>query len=403
MRGSGTHAPERSGGRISSLDGLRGVAGLAVVVTHLLVASSAALGAPFQNPRTGSSFPSFNWWITYTPLHILWAGQEAVIVFFVLSGFVLAWPAARGRGFRVLSYYPRRLVRLYVPAWGAVVVGAILHAAFARHAVPGTTFWLAGHTQPLSVHGAVRDATLLRGAGGSAIDPVLWTLQWELWFSLLLPAYLLAGVISRRIPATALALAAAALVAIGRAQQDSAWHYMPMFLLGALVAYHHEALGAGAARVLRGRAAQAGAVVVCIVLLTASWWLAGGNSGPRAGLGHALAAAGGALAIVLALFVPALERGLRRRPAQWLGTRAYSIYLVHEPVLVTLGFAVGARPSVLFLFAVALPAALIAAELFFRGVEGPSHDRSRRIGRAIDRAVDRRRRRVVAATSPAAN
>ena len=36
--------------------------------------------------------------MTYTPLHLLWAGGEAVFVFFVLSGYVLAHTDLSTRG-----------------------------------------------------------------------------------------------------------------------------------------------------------------------------------------------------------------------------------------------------------------------------------------------------------------
>jgi peptidoglycan/LPS O-acetylase OafA/YrhL len=53
--------------------------------------------------------------LSYTPLHLVWAGPEAVLVFFVLSGLVLS-AATQGRSdFRWSAYYPSRLMRLYLP------------------------------------------------------------------------------------------------------------------------------------------------------------------------------------------------------------------------------------------------------------------------------------------------
>lgn len=63
-------------GRIASLDSLRGLAALSVVVWHI------ATMFPF------SSDP----WFARTPFHIFGDGEEAVAIFFALSGFVLMLP-----------------------------------------------------------------------------------------------------------------------------------------------------------------------------------------------------------------------------------------------------------------------------------------------------------------------
>jgi uncharacterized membrane protein len=74
-------------GRVRSLDGLRGVAALIVVVHHALLTSPTL--ARVNYGAVPGSVHGFLWWMTYTPLHLIWAGPEAVFVFFVLSGFVL--------------------------------------------------------------------------------------------------------------------------------------------------------------------------------------------------------------------------------------------------------------------------------------------------------------------------
>src|SRR5271154_1701910 len=115
--------------RVRSLDGLRGIAAL-VVVVHPSMLTSRVLAAPFYG-QPGGHFPAFSWWLTYTPLHLVWAGSEAVVVFFVLSGFVLVRAAERP-GFRWRAYYPSRMLRLYLPVWAALVLGFVLYEAVPR-------------------------------------------------------------------------------------------------------------------------------------------------------------------------------------------------------------------------------------------------------------------------------
>ena len=54
-----------------------------------------------------------------------WDGTGAVLVFFVLSGFVLTLaftgPAKSGEP-RWANYYARRIPRLYVPVWAAIAL-----------------------------------------------------------------------------------------------------------------------------------------------------------------------------------------------------------------------------------------------------------------------------------------
>ena len=74
-------------GRILALDALRGVAACTVMFYHCLVAMPAFYAVYTAQPAAPEAIV---WWLAYSPLHLLWGGLEGVIVFFVLSGFVLA-------------------------------------------------------------------------------------------------------------------------------------------------------------------------------------------------------------------------------------------------------------------------------------------------------------------------
>ncbi|MEH7247503.1 acyltransferase family protein, partial [Neobacillus niacini] len=72
--------------RLEELDSLRGIASLTVVIHHTLLTLPIFLAA-HQHEQINSTIVKI---FTNSPLHIIWGGHEAVILFFVLSGFVLS-------------------------------------------------------------------------------------------------------------------------------------------------------------------------------------------------------------------------------------------------------------------------------------------------------------------------
>ena len=57
---------------------------------------------------------------------------------------------------------------------------------------------------------------------------------------------------------------------------------------------------------------------------------------------------------------------------QWMGRVSFSLYLVHEPIVVSTAYALGGRPPVWAEMLIAVPVALLVAEGFYRGVEVPT-------------------------------
>lgn len=363
--------------RFRGLDGLRGLAALVVLVHHVLLCDAALAQAHRAYPGDLSGPVKL---LAYSPLHLAWAGAEAVLVFFVLSGLVLsAGPLSgpRPRGTWV-EYYPRRVVRLYLPVVGALAL-ALLQARWLRHSapLPDASWVYNAHVGSGTVHNAVRDATLLHEKA-TFLDGPLWSLHWEVLFSLALPAYLL---LARRRVGQALAVVVGllALTALGQATGRGALTFLPVFGLGVVVA--------GVLPQAQALARRCGwwLLLPAGLLLTATWSLRALRPGQHLDRTEGAVAVGlvslGALLLVLAFLDGRAAEWAAGTPwVRWLGRRSFSLYLVHAPIVVSVAFLLGGTPSVAVLGLIAVPLSLLAAEAFGRYVEEPAHRLSRRAG-----------------------
>jgi peptidoglycan/LPS O-acetylase OafA/YrhL len=357
--------------RLPALDGLRGLAAVVVLLSHVVLASVVALG----NPSYLGGAASGGWrWAMNSPLAIVWAGSELVVVFFVLSGFVLTRAACRDGGarWRAVPYLVARLVRLYVPVWGAVLLALALALLLARPAATGAgNLWLDQFREPVGFAMVCHSLSLAVGSPGVPLDGALWSLHWEVVFSVALPLVVLAAAPLRR-HAPLLAAAAVAVVAVAPA--PGAATYLAPFAVGVALALREDAVVAS----LRGRRVAALLAPAAALLLTADLWLPGATRG--AGRGGALVVVGAGLAVVAPLVDPRTAAWLRRPAIQWLGRRSFSLYLVHEPIVISLAFALGG-PPLWVLLPVAGGASLATAAAFHRVVERPAQRLARQAAR----------------------
>jgi peptidoglycan/LPS O-acetylase OafA/YrhL len=357
--------------RYTSLDGLRGLAALVVVIHHCLLVSPP-LSAAVDSGGTGR-FEPWVWWATFTPLHLVWAGHEAVYVFFILSGFVLALPFVSASRPSWAAYFPRRLVRIYLPVWASLTFALLMAWTVPRVARPELSSWINMHDEPPNV---VADGLLLRGAG--ALNSPLWSLQWEMLFSLLLPLYVVSAVHFRRAWLPSL-VGLFLFIGVGTMAYMPLPVYMPMFGVGVLMAVRRDVLEAWG-RKLSG-SGWACLLVLSMVLLCSHWLF------PQLPLVISMAALGGALLIfAFTSWRPALALG-KNPLIIWLGLRSFSLYLVHEPIVLSITFALRSSDPVQVAL-LALPISFLATEVFFRLVERPSHRLAGLVGRVVtDRAL----------------
>ncbi|MCQ1951082.1 acyltransferase [Arthrobacter sp. zg-Y859] len=370
-------------GRIHSLDGLRGLAATVVLLHHALLVFPS-LAAPYFNGETTRW--SAAWWFVNTPMHLFWEGTAAVYVFFILSGVVLAVPVYAASGtFDWKAFYPQRLLRLYVPVWGAVLFAVGTFLIVPRNPLMESA-WLQAMPSQITPDRVFKDLTLIMGNGWLASP--LWSLRWEILFSVLLPLFIWAAYLVRR--HTFLAIGGCLVViGIGGFVNQDVLRFMPMFAIGVLllpiVSSPREAT-----RALASQPRHAGwiSTLALGLLLMILPWLAPilKTSSAGAGLLIGLAAGGSSLVVICAATYPPVKRFLTYPLLLWLGRISFSLYLVHEPIVITTAHLFGPGNEYIAV-PVGIMASLAVAALFFRFVEQPSYKLAKASVRVLSRST----------------
>jgi peptidoglycan/LPS O-acetylase OafA/YrhL len=355
VQAASSPTPQPRGGRLNGVDGLRACAALWVVLFHIRAFSGARLG----------------------PLDLLVrSGSTGVSLFLVLSGFCLYLPVVKGGGrLRVGRFFRRRALRL-LPAYYVSLVVVLLVVAFAAR--PLGLAPLSG--SQLTVE-AVTHLTMTHSLFPSTfytLNGAYWSLalEWQLYLSLPLLVF---AVRRRGLARVVLAVVAVNVVyrlglqvAIDShmvaASSPLATEVLPNLLPGRWAEF---AFGMVAAHVyVRGNvsriASPFGWALLPLVPLAV---LSVGSP-----LEHILF--GGVFFLLLCIVLSGgnlIARILSWRPLVTLGVMSYSIYLVHQPIVVSLAHLLhqtGASPLLVFVEIVLLiPAILGVAWLLFITVE----------------------------------
>jgi len=318
----------------------------------------------------------------YSPLHVLWNGNAAVHIFFVLSGFVLILPFARpGATVGWASYYAKRLLRLYLPVWGSLVLAVVLMLLIPRSSSPDQSSWANMYAIAPSPDAAFKDALLLLDASG--INTALWSLKWEVAFSLLLPVYVFFALRWRSLWHVKIGFAL--LLTLIGAWRNLEWlSYLPIFAIGVILGAERQRISDLMHRV--PRFVWIFTAALGMLLCNAEWI---SPSQPTLGVRSAITAGATLIVLLFVVWSPAEMLG-NTRLAQWLGRVSFSLYLVHLPIILG-GVTLLRSVSLPLAVVVSVAAALLLAEVFYRYVERPAHVLSIAAGRAVKSRVNRGR------------
>jgi peptidoglycan/LPS O-acetylase OafA/YrhL len=370
-------------GRLHELDSLRGLAAFSVVLHHFGL-MWPAWQAHFGPWRLGR--------IEIAPFYPLYAGHEAVMLFFVLSGLVLSLPYLRGRGQPYPIYLARRVLRIYAPYLPALALSvcgaAIWHGNHGQGTFP-VDFW----SGPVNPRLVLQHIAFIGVYDAWQFNFVIWSLIYEMRISILFPVLTL--LIFRVRPQLALLFAGSlsllALVVSHHRPATGAvhnlmytFHYMAFFIFGILLAMSLSTISTWY-RSLSGLARTALFLASCTFYYESSR-IYDHFSGPS-GLvvvewGTAIGAVG---FIIVAINSSRAKRLLHSHVPAFLGRISYSLYLIHAPLLLAITFGIHKRLSAWVQFPIYLAAVIGTAYVFCLCIEEPFTRMGQRLGRETRR------------------
>lgn len=360
-------------------EGLRGLAALSVFFSHFFLAFFP-LGFVHFFPwvaQPGAQSGITEQVLSMPFLNVLWSGRFPVCIFFVLSGYVLTKGYERTADVNVLrSLAFRRYLRLGIPVLGSVML-AFLLARFGLYRIDATveltqSHWLERLTiSDLSFTHALKDG--LYGVvflGHDQFNTVFWTMQTEFIGSMAIFAYRLLSFPGRR-----RLMMAAVYVALAIALSPNAWPYYLAFLLGSHIDGWLRPMPTWAKGAALGLA-------VYLASIDASPMFWPFNAVPLDTVARsALLSVLAGFLVVYTVRAGAFESLLLSRPVQFLGRVSYPLYLVHAPIILSLGCGIfvacihAGLPRSLAAAAsivVCLPTAIVVASIFERWIDQPA-------------------------------
>jgi peptidoglycan/LPS O-acetylase OafA/YrhL len=161
--------------RLRSLDGIRGIGALIIMFYHILLIF----------PVETNYFFKFE--TIFPPLFNFVKSSGPVMLFFVLSGFVLSIPFLNNNKINYIPYLIRRIFRIYFPYFICLNFSIILSFLISGK-IEGLSNWFNGFWDSVPHFRDILGHYLLLGnIHTNAFDPVIWSLVQEMRISIIFP------------------------------------------------------------------------------------------------------------------------------------------------------------------------------------------------------------------------
>jgi peptidoglycan/LPS O-acetylase OafA/YrhL len=371
----------RSPVRLAELDALRGIAAISVVFSHFRL---LWLGESTNSLSARASQ------IIYYLMSPFCAGPEAVILFFILSGFVLSIPAIESHPQPYWVFVVRRIFRIYGPYFVAISF-AILAAIFFHGHVSRSEWLNRSWSTAVDWHLVAQHLAFLGEYNTFQFDDPIWSLIYEMRISLFFP--ILCALVLRLKPEqmllTAVSVSALTLAVMNHGSFRIHFnpylltmHYAGLFIVGIYLARERKRLSAIYSQLSWRIQYALMTLAVGLYIYGREFQLRIASKCPDYDptfLSDWTTTIGAAVLIVISLNSILVRRILLWAPIQCLGKISYSVYLLHFVIMLLLVHLFYGRLSLPLIFVFCLLFSLGASWMFYRLVELPFISLGRRL------------------------
>ena len=372
--------------RYESLDAIRGIAAAVVLLHHCLLVLPVWAAVVDSGRRESFLTTLFG----FPPLSLIWAGDAAVKVFFVLSGFVLSLMFFDRTPVHYAAFAVKRLCRIYLPYLAVVFAGMLLMTALSTYPWPDLSFWVAGSWNGPVTWPLIVDHVLMLGQiKYNIVDNPIWSLVIEMRYSLAFPAiiWLISRTMWQVAFSASLLLSVASMLMIsrfGRYWIFDLLQYAFLFVSGALLAKNRAAAAGWFRELPAGCRASMGCTSL---LLLSTFCLIHVRLHALRVIAILTPHLGAVLLLLVVIGSYRVQRMLIAKPLLWLGQISYSLYLSHVVVLLTLISILHGRVRIEMILVLTPFVAIVVAWVLYHTLERPSM----RLGRILAGRVDSRR------------
>ncbi|MFP3410372.1 acyltransferase [Bacillus sp. SIMBA_074] len=379
--------------RHEELDSIRGISSLVVMIGHHLMIFSA-----FQNYSYEDNKPFVVYLLKETPARLIFSsGNESVIIFFVLSGFVL-YESIQKTYSSYGSYLLKRICRIYIPYIVAIVIAIICQTTISKYGISYLSEWFNRSWTIESSSSLIAQHVLLIGKYNTdTYNSVIWSLVHEMRISIIFPLVLMVC-LRKTVRGSLLSLFSFSICSVvilflfrsslTLTSYVLTLHYTVLFLLGALVAKYKNNLMAFYSNCTKN-------TKITWFLFAILLYMYEGLIGEIKVLNNFIfrdyvVAISACLFVILSLSVSTLSFLLHNKYLLYLGKISYSLYLYHIISLFSLIYVLHEILPLPIVLILSLILSLILATISYVFVEKFAC----RVGKYVTKRADREKKEL---------
>ena len=368
--------------RYLELDSLRGLAALFVLFSHCFrvfpAFDTSSISITNQSYVTSA--------LLHTPLRLFIGGHESVLLFFILSGFVLSLPYYRNQTVNYKTYLIKRSCRIYVPYIISISIAIIAFLSFSEKGIPKYSEWFNKiWTYDFSYMSIVNHLSFLGYYNANHYNTAIWSLVHEMRISIIFPLlmYFIFKFNFKKNFVLMITFSCVSFILLKLFQPTYntniilTIHYISMFMLGAILARYIENL-----ITFYTKMTKTNKLIISLIALICYTYQ---GLFPHLSFIHNFimneyaVALGSSLIIIIALSSKSFSRFLNLKPILFLGKISYSLYLYHATLLFSFIYIFNDILPISTILCMTVISSLLISSVLYYLVEEPSINLGRKL------------------------